>query len=103
MTAMLRIEHPVGDFDRWREAFESDPVGRERGGVRRYRIMRAADDPNYVLIDIEFDATDAARQFLTPLRRLWERVDVMIDPKARIVELVEERELPPARGGNSIR
>jgi hypothetical protein len=89
---MLRIEHRVADFDRWRRAFDADPVGRERGGVRRYRIMRAADDPNYALIDLEFAARDGAEDFLGALRQLWERVDVISDPKARIVQLVEERE-----------
>jgi hypothetical protein len=64
MTTLLRIEHPVGDFERWRLAFDSDPVGRERGGVQRYRIMRGGDDPSYVLVDLEFDERTAAEQFL---------------------------------------
>ena len=93
MTAILRIEHPVGAFERWREAFGRDPVKRERGGVRRYRIMRARDDPNFVLIDLEFDAPQQAETFLAGLRQLWGRVDVIRDPQARIVELVEERAL----------
>lgn len=29
---MLRIEHPVADFDGWKKAFDSDPVGREKIG-----------------------------------------------------------------------
>ena len=37
---MLQIEHPVPDFDGWKQAFDSDPVGREKLGVRRYRILR---------------------------------------------------------------
>lgn len=91
MTAILRIEHPVADFDRWHEAFRSDPVGRERGGVQRYRIMRSGEDPNDVLIDLELDTPQLAEEFLEGLRRLWERVDVIRDPSARIVELVEQR------------
>ena len=91
MTVILRIEHPVSDFDRWRRAFDSDPVGRERGGVRHYRIMRAGDDPSYALVDLEFDEPEAAEEFLAQLQQLWGRVDVISDPSARIVELVEER------------
>ena len=91
MTAILRIEHPVADFDIWREAFDDDPVGRERGGVHSYRIMRSCEDPNYALIDLEFDTVHCAVEFLAQLRRLWDRVDVIRDPSARIVELVEER------------
>jgi len=45
---IVRIEHAVRDFDAWKRAFDSDPVGREQGGVRRYRVLRSTDEPNYV-------------------------------------------------------
>jgi hypothetical protein len=89
---VLRVEHPVPDFDAWKEAFDSDPVGRQQGGVRRYSIMRALDDPNHVLIDLEFDGREQAETFLEGLRGLWSRVDVMRDPQARIAERVESKE-----------
>ena len=38
MPAVLYIEHAVRDFDAWKRAFDSDPVGREQNGVRRYRV-----------------------------------------------------------------
>lgn len=88
---VLRIEHPVPDFDAWKHAFDSDPIGREQGGVRGYRVLRAVDDSNYALIDLEFDDSAAAEAFLVTLRELWGRVDVMRDPRARIVEVVESR------------
>ena len=44
---ILRIEHPVPNFDGWKKAFDSDPVGREKSGVRRYQILRPTDDANY--------------------------------------------------------
>ena len=56
----LRIEHPVPDYDAWKASFDSDPIGRERSGVRRYRVLRATDDPNYVMIDLEFDSASEA-------------------------------------------
>ena len=30
--SILRIEHPVPDYAAWKEAFDADPVGRERSG-----------------------------------------------------------------------
>jgi glycerol dehydrogenase-like iron-containing ADH family enzyme len=89
---ILRIEHSVPNFDAWKQAFDSDPVGREQGGVRRYRILRQVDDPNYVMIDLEFDSSSEAETFLAGLGDLWGRVDVMRDPKARTVEMVESKE-----------
>ena len=68
---MLRIEHPVPSFDGWKKAFDSDPVSREKMGVRRYRILRASDDPNYVMIDLEFDTASQAEALLAAMRVVW--------------------------------
>ena len=57
---ILRIEHPVSDYDAWKAAFESHPSGREHSGVRRYRIMRTKDDPSHVMLDLEFDGLGEA-------------------------------------------
>lgn len=92
---VLRIEHPVPDFEAWKRAFDGDPVGRSRAGVRSYRILRGVDDPNYVMVDLEFDAQDQAEAMLTSLRELWARVEgtIMSNPQARVAEPVETNEL----------
>lgn len=92
MTVLL-IEHTVRDFERWKEAFESDPVGREQGGVRRYRILQAADDPNVVVIELEFDGAAQAEAFKGRLQELWsggatERLGLE-GPNARVMNIVE--------------
>lgn len=91
---ILRIEHEIRDYAGWKRAFDSDPVGRQQSGVRRYRIARPVDDANYVMIDLEFDAADQAEALLAAMRAVWGRVDgsVMTNPRARIVEAVESRE-----------
>jgi hypothetical protein len=93
----LRIEHAVRDFGSWKVAFDSDPADRERGGVRRYRVLRPIDDPNYVLIDLDFESASAAAAFLAVLReQVWRspRAAAVLggSPQARIVELVESKE-----------
>jgi hypothetical protein len=91
---ILRIEHPVPNFDGWKKAFDTDPVGRERSGVRRYQVLRSIDDPNYVMIDLEFDSKREAEALLAAMREVWSRVEgtVMLNPQARIVEIVESKE-----------
>jgi len=91
---VLRIEHPVPDFDAWKAAFDHDPVGRERSGVRRYRILRPVDDPNYVMVDLEFDSRREAEAMLAALRDVWRRVEgtIMMNPRARVVEAAEGKE-----------
>jgi hypothetical protein len=59
---ILQIEHRVRDFDAWKQAFDNDPVGREQKGVRRYRVLRSLDDPNYVVVDLEFDSSSGGVQ-----------------------------------------
>jgi hypothetical protein len=92
---ILRIEHPVPNYEGWKKAFDSDPVGRQRAGVRRYQILRPTDDDHFVLIDLEFDSKREAEAMLDHLHALWSRVEgtVMTNPQARIVEAVEVREL----------
>lgn len=91
---ILRIEHPVPNFDGWKQAFDSDPVGREQSGVRRYRVLRAIDNPNFVLIDLEFDTASQAESLLAAMRTVWSRVEgtIMMNPQTRIVEVVETKE-----------
>lgn len=89
---ILQIEHAVPSYDAWKAAFDSDPVGRERSGVRRYRILRPTDDPNYVMIELDFDSADEAEAFHAALRDLWSRVDVAQDPRGRILEAVESKQ-----------
>jgi ribosomal protein L35AE/L33A len=92
---MVRIEHPVPDFEGWKKAFDSDPVNRKKSGVRRYRILRPVDDPRYVMIDLELDTRKQAEELLAALRVLWGQVEgkVMMNARARIVEAVEITEL----------
>ena len=92
----LRIEHAVPDFEGWKRAFDSDPADRKGSGVRRYQVSQSVEDPNYVLIDLEFDTLAEAEGLLTTMRRIWgteQGQAVMRNPQARIVETVETIEL----------
>jgi hypothetical protein len=91
---IVHIEHPVLDYEKWKAAFDSDPSGRAKAGVRRYRIVRAADDPNLVMIDLELDTLPQAERMLGSLQRLWGRVEgsLISSPKGRIFQVVEAEE-----------
>ncbi len=91
---VVRIEHPVADYEAWKGAFDADPADRRGSGVRRYRIFRATDDPNSVMVDLEFDSESEAEAMLASLRGVWDRVQgtVISDPRARIVDVVETTE-----------
>ena len=92
---IVRIEHSVPSFDRWKQAFDNDPADRKGSGVRRYQVFRLQDDPNYVMIDLDFDSTPEAEAFVETMKRIWGGPGkaVMQNPTARIVEVIETTEL----------
>ena len=90
----LCIEHPIPSYEKWKQAFDSDPVGREKMKVRRYQILRPVDNPNYVMIQLEFDTASDADALLNAMHTVWSRVEgtIMTNPKAQIVEILETKE-----------
>jgi hypothetical protein len=92
---IVRIEHSVPSFEKWKQAFDSDPADRKGSGVRCYQIARLQSDPNYVLIDLEFDSLKEAEAFLQTMQRIWGGPGkaVMQNPSGRVVDVVEAREL----------
>jgi hypothetical protein len=91
---ILQIEHPVLNFDAWKQAFDSDPVNRKQSGVRYYRILQPINNLNYAIIELEFDSIDKAEGLLAAMREVWSRVQgtLVESPQARIVRVLESRE-----------
>ena len=93
----LQIEHRINDVDTWKGAFDRFSGLRQQSGVRRHRVLQPTDDPNYVIIDLEFDSPSEAEAFLAALwRNVWssrEAAPALIGgPQTRIVEAVEVNE-----------
>ena len=90
---ILRIQHSVPNFDGWKKAFDNDPVNRRASGVRRYHVRRSVADPNFVMVDLEFDSASEAERLLEKLRNIWAGpgAAMMRNPEAWIVETVESR------------
>jgi len=89
---ILQIEHPVPDYSSWKKAFDIDPVNRKQSGVKRYRIFRQTDNPNYVIIELEFDKLNEAKELLAALQGIWKQIEgkIITGPKTRIIEMVEQ-------------
>ncbi len=85
--ATLHIENQVHDYDAWKTVFDKFDRERRDRGVQSYRIVRSAEDPNQVLVDMEFDSTTRAEEFREFLRA------VRATPQSQ-AQLVEQR--PPA-------
>jgi hypothetical protein len=89
-TPSQRLRHLEGGFRRLCRF-------QQQSGVRRYRVLRPTDDPNYVIIELEFDSSSEAEAFLAALRRnVWSSQEAAPalrgEPQTRIVEAVEVKE-----------
>lgn len=88
---ILKIEHAVLNFDGWKKAFDSDPIGRRKSGVKTYRVMRSRDNTNHVMVDLEFESATQAEALHAGRRTVWDSPQgkAIKNPKAVIAELVE--------------
>ena len=68
----LHIEHSISDYPTWKAAFGGFAAERENAGVRRHHIQQLIDDPNYIVIDLDFDTAGEAKSFLAFLQsKVW--------------------------------
>ena len=87
----LQIEHDITDFARWKAAFDRDPVNRAASGVTAHRISRPVDDPQYVVVELDFERRAQAEALLANLRaNVWTSTAAAPAlrgaPKSRILE-----------------
>jgi hypothetical protein len=68
----LHIEHPITDLYAWLAAFDRLADARAEAGVQAQRVQHPVDDPNYIVIDLDFATTAEAQQFLAFLnKKVW--------------------------------
>jgi hypothetical protein len=70
--AMLLIDYRVADVAGWKAIFDQDPLGRKPHGVTRHWLYRDTDDPNHLMLSLEFPSADHAKTFLTLLQPVWD-------------------------------
>ena len=68
----LHIEHPITDLETWLSAFDAFADARRQAGVRGERVQRPVDNPEYIVVDLDFGTVEEAEAFLRFLRdRVW--------------------------------
>lgn len=93
----VRIVNTVRDFDEWKTVFDKFDRFRAEKGTRAYRVSRQVDDPNNVVVDLDFDSLEEATGFSTALERIWQtpqsREQMVAHESPRLYEVVEQRAL----------
>ena len=97
----LRIEHAITDYQLWRKAFDGFAEARAQAGVRSFAIRLPVDDPQYLMLDLEFDSAGPAQTFADFLmQHVWSSPasspGLAGPPQTRILDLlpIGERQLP---------
>lgn len=81
--ATLLIRHRVRDYARWKAAFDGHAAEREAAGSLGGRVFRDGDDPEDVVVLLEWDDLDRARDFAEreDLGRVMEDAGVLGEPE----------------------
>jgi hypothetical protein len=93
----LRIEHAIHDYGTWQKAFDGFAGARAKAGVRGFTVRQPADDPRYLMLDLEFDTAGRAEAFARFLHQeVWSSPAsspaLAGAPQTRILDLVRTGE-----------
>jgi uncharacterized protein len=86
---ILMIDYHVEDFNRWKAVFDCDPMDRTSHGVVKHWIYRDPDDPNHLVLGMEFVGAEQTKAFREALAPMWEASGA---GQAWILEQVEQAE-----------
>jgi hypothetical protein len=59
----LLVRHKVTDYEQWKSAFDAHSVTRQANGSRGGQLFRNASDPNELILLLEWDVLETARQY----------------------------------------
>jgi heme-degrading monooxygenase HmoA len=75
----LLIRHKVKDYEQWKSAFDAYSVTRQANGSRGGQLFRNASDANELVVLLEWDVLEKARQFAQSVewREVMQRAGVV--------------------------
>lgn len=64
----LMMQQEVADYEKWRAVFDSMATIRHEAGVRSDLILRDSENPNHIILLIEWDSHESARAWMNDPR-----------------------------------
>jgi hypothetical protein len=81
--------YEVGDYDGWKQMFDSDPVGRNQA-AKGHRVMRSVDNPNEVFVRLDFGSVDEAKAFREKLMASGALSNMTMIKEPTVVEVADD-------------
>ena len=71
----ILVRHKVEDYAKWKPIYDEDGVVRKAEGSKGSQLFRNADNPNEVIVLLEWDDLGKAKQFAQSprLREVWSK------------------------------
>jgi len=60
----VMARHKVADYAKWRQGLDDAGIMRKSAGEKSTRIFRVVDDPNSIVVFMEWDSLENARKHL---------------------------------------
>ncbi len=78
----LLVRQKVTDYEQWKSAFDAHSVIRQANGSRGGQLFRSTSDPNELVVLLEWDVLERARQFAQSedLHEVMQRAGVVDHP-----------------------
>ncbi|MHB1345597.1 MAG: cyclase [Thermoleophilia bacterium] len=91
MMAHILVRNTVKDYDTWKQSFDKHSPMRKAAGSSGGRLFQSADNPNDVLLILEWDDVEKAREFAgsAQLREAMEEAGVVGQPEVRYLAAEE--------------
>ncbi len=88
---LLLIHLRVADYNKWKPIFDERQPSRVEHGGSRHWVYRSSEDPNELMVSIEFPNAEAARSYANDpaLREAMGRAGVQGAPQFHTLEEVE--------------
>jgi len=76
------VRHKVQDYAKWRPMYDEHGATRKAAGCKGTQVFRSAEDPNEILVLLEWDNLENARRFTQSedLRTIMQRAGVTSQP-----------------------
>ncbi|WP_445475949.1 hypothetical protein ACT9XH_04240 [Methanococcoides methylutens] len=90
--AYLLVKHTVEDFSKWKLGFDDHESTRKENGSKGGMLFRTSEDPNSLVILLEWDNIENARKFSESdeLKKKMEELGVITKPDIFFLDKIED-------------
>lgn len=61
--AVVTVRHTVADYEAWKVGYDAHAVSRKEHGATNAQVLQSIEDPNDVVVLIEFGSLEEAKGF----------------------------------------